>query len=116
MMINEFRKSVRYSDFLPATIIVDKLDNQHSHVPLAGRIINISHAGACVLLPKIMFDQHDVSANLQIHIQNSGTGSLKVSARPVWLNTLYLDDAKIFKVGINFTEKLDNSDLKSINI
>ncbi len=124
-MAAELRRSSRYNDFLPITLFVDGDNHQQKLAgPLSGRIVNISNHGACLLMPHVMIDnfhifhstREDTSSSLQIKIQNpEDSETMKIAARPVWFNSMKLDDMKVFRIGVDFIDSLGRNDLRKID-
>lgn len=118
----ESRRLPRNSVYLPVSVSVDNLERQVKGV-ISGRILDITNHGACMLLTTDIIDnfhcfhsfENNNSASLQLAVQNGSNGPLKLTARPVWFETIQLEDAKIFKIGINFISTLDNNDLSRIS-
>ena len=122
-MISDLRRSKRYADFLPISLTVRRGRQQISG-PYSARITDISHHGACLLLTKVMKDsfhvfhstREDDAQALQLVFRISGDAEdITVDARPVWLDSTQMDDMKVFKMGVDFIEKLDVSSLKVLS-
>jgi len=118
------RRSPRYADFLPITVSVgSRADSKRLSGPFSARIVDISNHGACLLLTQVMMhsfhifhstrEDDDNCLHLHIRLQNHGTS--EIAARPVWLNTVQLEDIKVFKMGVEFISVLDNELLLTIN-
>jgi len=125
MNSEELRRSHRYTDFLPISITVRKdVDLSQIAGPLSARIIDVSNHGACLLLTQIMIQSYhvfhstreDESAVLALNITlPSYPDPIEILSRPVWLNSTKLDDIKVFKMGVDFDNKIDNNLLLFIN-
>jgi len=122
--MTEYRKFSRYSVFLPVSVSVDKKNPPKVAGTVSGRILNLSRYGACVLLSRAMidhfhffhsFEQND-PADLQLYIQTGDNGTLKIPGRPVWFETVDLDNGKIFKIGIMFHNGIEKGILEKISI
>jgi len=122
-MNSDLRRSQRYTDFLPISVIVNR-GQQKISGPYSARITDISHHGACLLLTRVMLDsfhifhstREDDSQTLQLIVSiNRDIEDITVNARPIWLDSTQMDDIKVFKMGVDFTEKLDDYRLKELN-
>lgn len=125
MNSEELRRSPRYTDFLPIGVTVLKSDD-HSRVagPLSARIVDISNHGACLMLTQVMDqsfhifhstreDESDVLA-LNITIP-SLPDPVEILSLPVWMNSTKMEDIKVFKMGVEFTDSIDDNTLNAIN-
>lgn len=125
MNSEELRRSHRYADFLPISITVRKIDDNSLEAgPLAARIIDVSNHGACLLMPQVMVHSYhifhstreDESVVLVLHITlSSHPEPIEIKSKPVWLNATKLNDIKVFKMGVDFTDKIDTKLMQKIN-
>lgn len=122
-MNSELRRSPRYTDFLPISLLVNRGRQQISG-PYSARVTDISYHGAQLLLTRVMMDsfhifhstREDDSQTLQLIFSISKDDEdITVSARPVWLDSTQMEDMKVFKMGVDFTEKLDDYKLKELS-
>lgn len=122
---DELRRSNRYTDFLPISVTVLSSDD-HSRIagPLSARVVDVSNHGACLLLTQVMDNsfhifhstREDESIVLALDIKlPSLPGPIEILTKPVWLNATKMDDIKVFKMGVDFIESLDDELLKTIN-
>lgn len=124
-MNTELRRSKRYADFLPISVSVRKNDNGSQVAgPFSARIVDLSSHGACLLLTQVMMQsfhifhstREDDLTDLVLHINiQSRPDTIEILAQPVWLNAAKLDDIKVFKMGVDFVNNLDDDLLQSIN-
>jgi len=124
-MSTELRRSPRYIDFLPISISVHREDEGTQIAgPFSARILDLSNHGSCLLLTQVMMQsfhifhstREDDLANLILHINIPGQpDTLEIPAQPIWLNATKLDDIKVFKMGVNFLNSLNENTLQSIN-
>lgn len=125
MNSEELRRSHRYTDFLPIAVTVMKSDDKSQVAgPLSARIIDVSNHGACLLLTQIM-DQsfhifhstrEDESVVLALDIKiPSQPEPIEILSLPVWMNSMKMDDIKVFKMGVDFLSNIDNEQLQIIN-
>ena len=60
-MITDLRRSKRYNDFLAVSVLARNEENGAKEVgPFAGRIINISKNGVCLLMSLGVLDSYNV--------------------------------------------------------
>ena len=121
----ELRRSPRYADFIPITVSVVNEGNDTALTgPFSARIVDVSIHGACLLLTQVMMQsfhifhstREDDTSILKLHIRFSqGSDSMDLSARPVWLDSVKMEDIKVFKMGVDFNIPLDNDRLHKIN-
>ncbi len=124
-MSAELRRSQRYEDFLPISVTVRKNDTGSQVAgPFSARIVDLSTHGAGLLLTQVMMQsfhifhstREDELTDLVIHIKTQSTqNTIEILAQPVWLNAAKLDDIKVFKMGVDFINNIDNDLLQSIN-
>ena len=125
MKSEELRRSNRYTEFLPITVTARANNNKQLVAgPLSARIVNVSSHGACLLLTKVMIQSYhffhstreDESVELVLHITlPSHPEPIEIISKPVWLNASKLNDIKGFKMGVDFTSKIDNRLMQTIN-
>lgn len=111
-MITEMRRSRRYNDFIAISIIAHNgVRGTTKTSPLAGRIINISKHGACLLLSRVVSKSyhlfHSTRQNDSSFLEIKGTiqqqpEKFKIPARPVWLEAFNVDDIEAFNMGVEF--------------
>jgi hypothetical protein len=111
-MITELRRSRRNSDFLPLKVTTrDGVDNSVKAGPFSGRILNLSHHGACLLMSQVIIGAFHVfystlendSFYLLLEIPIPPTMELHtINARPVWLDSYRRDSVRAFKMGVDF--------------
>jgi hypothetical protein len=124
-MNTELRRSPRYADFLPISLSACRNDNgKHVAGPLSARILDLSNHGSCLLLTQVMIQsfhifhstREDDFIDLILHIELPGQkDTLEIPTKPIWLNATKLDDIKVFKMGVNFLERIDENLLQNIN-
>ena len=60
--------------------------------------------------------REDDLTDLVLHINiQSRPDTIEILAQPVWLNATKLDDIKVFKMGVDFVNNIDDDLLQSIN-
>ena len=111
-MNTELRRSKRYDDFLAVSVIARNRTNGNREVgPFAGRIINISRHGVCLLMSLGVLDSYNVyrstHKNDSMHLEIQGsipyeTDNFTLSARSIWMDPFVLDDIRAFKMGVHF--------------
>jgi len=111
-MNTDLRRSKRYNDFIAVSVLARNQVNGNSEAgPFAGRIINISRHGACLLIPLGALESYDVYRSTcekdsrQLEIRGSlppGMDKFILAARPIWLDPFVLDDIRAFKMGVDF--------------
>lgn len=124
-MTIEKRRSVRYADFMPITVsVIEDRDKSRIAGPFSARIIDISNHGVCLLMTHVMMHsfhifhstREDESTQLQLHLPLAHEhDAIELVSRPVWLNTVKIEDIRVFKMGIEFSSPLDNETLQKIN-
>ena len=123
-MINEARRSQRYTGFLPIGVMaLDIHENGVLAGPFSGRIINISRHGACLLMSQIMVNSfhlfHSIKEDdnsciqLTINIQPE-TLNCKISGQPVWMDIFREGDIRAFKIGVEFMDDVDNEEMLNL--
>lgn len=121
----ELRRSPRYADFLPISISVCRNDGEAQIAgPFSARILDLSNHGSCLLLTQVMMQsfhifhstREDDLAYLVLHISlPEQPDTIKIPAQPIWLNATRLNDIKVFKIGVNFVNSIDENLLQNIN-
>lgn len=122
---DDHRRSQRYTDFLPLSVSVRKHDDDSLvSGPFSARIVDISNHGACLIMTKVMMQsfhifhstREDDSVNIILQIDlPTQKDSIKLAAQPVWLNATKLEDRKVFKMGVDFLETINQELLKTIS-
>jgi len=117
-MNTELRRSKRYNDFLAVTVIARNRENGTKEVgPFAGRIVNISKHGTCLLMSLGVLDSYNVyrstykNNSLHLEIQGSmpsGMENFTLSGSPVWMDPFVIDDIRAFKMGVDFISSKDS--------
>ena len=125
MNSEELRRSHRYTDFLPISISVrNNDDGSQTAGPFSARIIDVSNHGACLLLNQVMMNSYhifhstreDKQADLVLKLNlQSEPEPVEIMAKPIWLNAAKIDDLKVFKMGVDFLDKIDTDLLHAIN-
>ena len=124
-MNTELRRSPRYADFLPISISACRNDNSSQVAgPFSARILDLSNHGSCLLLTQVMMQSfhifHSTRENdlidLVLYIDlPAQTDTIEIPSKPIWLNATKLDDIKVFKMGVNFLDGIDEHLLRKIN-
>jgi len=124
-MNTELRRSPRYIDFLPISLSACRNDDSKQVAgPFSARILDLSNHGSCLLLTQVMMQsfhifhstRDDDFIDLVLHINlPAQQETLEIFAKPIWLNATKLDDIKVFKMGVNFLERIDENLLQNIN-
>lgn len=125
MCAQELRRSHRYDDFLPISVIIRRSDDYSSIAgPLSARIIDVSNHGACLVLTQVIVQSYHVfqstkqnkSVILGLTIMlPSDDSPIEIRCKPVWMSSTTLDDIRIFKMGVDFTSAIDDELMLSIN-
>jgi len=111
-MTTEYRRSKRFTDFIPVSVYVMRKDRDETVAgPFAATIVDICSYGACLLMSNMTSKsfhiyhstRKDDSAYLHIRIESPKTleGSF-LDARPVWLNTFQREDFRERMIGVEF--------------
>jgi hypothetical protein len=116
-MNTDLRKSKRYNDFIAVSVQSRHNTSGKREVgPFAGRIINISRHGACLLMSLGVLDSYNVYRstykNDELHLEIQGSvppdiSKFNLSGRPVWLDPFVLDEIRAFKMGVEFISQED---------
>ncbi|HER63338.1 MAG TPA: hypothetical protein ENO11_05110 [Desulfobacteraceae bacterium] len=124
-MSSELRRSNRLTDFLPISVFIrNNIDDSQVTGPFSARIVDVSNHGACLLMTQVMMQsfhifhstREDESIDLVLHIKAPATAEpIDIKAKPVWLNAAKMDDIKVFKMGVDFVNTIDNDLLRTIN-
>jgi Tfp pilus assembly protein PilZ len=111
-MNTDLRRSKRYADFLPISVIaVPGGENGEAVGPFSGRIIDISRHGACLLMTQVLQRNYHVyhttmdneESILELHINiPPELRNLVIPCRPVWINPFQIEEIKAFRLGVNF--------------
>lgn len=117
-MNTDLRRSRRYNDFIAVSVLArNDLKSEKKVGPFAGRIINISRHGACLLLSLGLLDSYDVyrktreTEDMFLEIEGAippGLEKFLLSGQPVWMDPVILDDIRAFKMGVEFLTSSDN--------
>ena len=123
-MTVEHRRSARITDFLPLEVHVLKKDNaQVLAGPFAGRIIDISMHGACLLMSQVFRDgfhlfhttrDNDAALLRLTFNQPPDLAGLSLIAVPIWMDLYRLREISAFKMGVNFTENPEAQQMKEL--
>lgn len=123
-MSTDSRRSPRLIDFLPLEVwVIRAVDNHPLAGPFAGRIIDVSHHGACLLMTQVL-QQHvhvfhttyttdGLILQLRINLQPEFS-NCQLTARPVWLSTVQQRTILAFKMGIEFTADPDKEQMQEL--
>lgn len=116
-MNTDLRRSRRFTDFLAVSVHACKDANGDRKIgPFAGRIINISRHGVCLLMSLGILDSYDLFRstykNDSLHLEIQGSlpvdiDTFSLSGRPVWMDPFVLDDIRAFKMGVDFISHAD---------
>ena len=123
-MTVEHRRSARITDFLPLEVHVLKKDNaQVLAGPFAGRIIDISRHGACLLMSQVFRDgfhlfhttrDNDAALLRLTFNQPPDLAGLSLIAVPIWMDLYRLREISAFKMGVNFLENPEAQQMKEL--
>ena len=123
-MTVEHRRSARITDFLPLEVHVLKKGNaQVLAGPFAGRIIDISMHGACLLMSQVFRDgfhlfhttrDNDAALLRLTFNQPPDLAGLSLIAVPIWMDLYRLREISAFKMGVNFTENPEAQQMKEL--
>ena len=123
-MNTELRRSKRYKDFLAISVIARNGVNGNKEVgPFAGRIINISKHGACLLMSLGVLESYNVyrltCKNDSMHLEIQGSlpshrSNFILSGNPVWMDPIVIDDIRAFKMGVDFISSKDTEQSNDI--
>ncbi len=109
----DLRRSHRNVEYLPIGVnIIHGMDGSVLAGPYSGRIIDFSNHGACLLMTQVIMDRYHVfhttkeddSNLLQLVIPDpSGEeDAFQLNARPVWITPFQQQEARAFRLGIEF--------------
>lgn len=114
IMSVDSRRSPRLTDYLPLEVYVVQVpDDTRIAGPFAGRIIDVSMHGACLLMSQVMQDTFHVfhstrekdARGLQLCISLlPDLEHCQLHARPVWLDVFQQGEIRAFKMGVEYTE------------
>ena len=106
-MNTDLRRSKRYADFLPISVIaLPGGDKTKSVGPFSGRIIDISKHGACLLMTQVLQKTYHVyhttekneASILELHINiPPELQNICISCRPVWLKPFQIEVMLVFQ-------------------
>lgn len=121
----DHRRSQRYTDFLPLSVSVRKQDDDSLvSGPFSARIVDISNHGACLIMTRVMMHsfhifhstREDDTVNIILQIDlPSQKDTIKLAAQPVWMDATKLEDVKVFKMGVDFLETINQDLLKTLS-
>jgi len=116
-MNTDLRRSKRYEEFLAVSVLArNRLNGGRESGPFAGRIVNISRHGACLLFSLGVLDTYNIYRStyrndaLQLEIQGSVPPHMikfNLAGRPVWMDPFVLDDIRAYKMGVEFLSEAD---------
>ena len=116
-MNTDLRRSQRHNDFLPVSVTACKRSDGKTEVgPFAGRIVNISKHGVCVLMSLGVLDSYNIYRatyqNDSLHLEINGklpqvVEEFSLSATPIWMDPFVIDDIRAFKMGVDFLSSTD---------
>ena len=120
-MSSDSRRSPRLIDYLPLEVrVIRAVDHHPLAGPYAGRIIDISTHGACLLMTQVLLQHVHVFHTprtteglvLQLDIVLDGEqNSYRLTARPIWLNEVKPRRIFAYKMGIEFTTDPDKEQM-----
>jgi hypothetical protein len=122
-MKKDVRKSERLSDFVPVDVFISHREYSQTEAgPFKGSIVDICHEGACLLMSHVQIDTshvyHSLKNNealfLELVIHAPPLTNLKISARPVWINTYESPDFQERMIGIEFINKNESENINSV--
>ncbi|WP_448874030.1 PilZ domain-containing protein [Desulfobulbus propionicus] len=123
-MSTDSRRSPRLIDYLPLEVrVLHGPDGRCLAGPFAGRIIDISRHGACLLMSQVMQNTFHVfhstresdEAVLQLSINLSPDDpAYLLLARPVWLALFAQEKIRAFKMGVEFTEDPEKQTMRRL--
>lgn len=118
------RRSRRIIDYLPIEVHAAGKKNARCVAgPFSGRIIDISHHGACLLMTQVLRNGFHVfystrennSLLLQLTIDRPpDLDRCTLSAYPVWIDFFQRQQIKAFKMGIEFTEDAERDRVQQL--
>lgn len=123
-MAIDLRRSTRNQDYLPIIVnAVDSADRTLLAGPFSSRIIDISSHGACLLMTQVFKQRYHVfhtamdhsSHRLELHIDlPSDQEHYTIIARPIWMDLFRQKEITAFKLGVEFTESLEDGKRREI--
>lgn len=123
-MITELRTTKRHLDYLPIRVTAgDGVSGKRITGQLSGRIIDISTAGACLLMTQIISNNYHIfhstrendSLYLQLHINlPPDIVDCTISARPIWMNLFRQHEIRAFKMGVEFLTNSEGNQIKQL--
>ncbi|MDD2462679.1 MAG: PilZ domain-containing protein [Desulfobulbus sp.] len=118
------RRSPRLTDYLPLEVhVVQTPDYKRIAGPFAGRIIDISIHGACLLMSQVMqksfhvFHSTRENGKRELELCLSLPPVLehcRLHARPVWLDLFQQGEIRAFKMGVAFSEDPDKKKMQEL--
>lgn len=123
-MSTDSRRSPRLIDYLPLEVrVIHAVDHKPLAGPFAGRIIDISIHGACLLMTQVLLQHVHVfhtprttdglMLQLAIDLETEQTHHL-LTARPVWLSAVRQRSILAFKMGVEFTTDPDMEQMQAL--
>lgn len=123
-MNTDLRRAKRFNDFIAVSVLAKNKEDGNKKVgPFAGRIVNISKHGACLLMSLGVLDSYDVYRstykNDEMHLEVEGKippglENFSLSGHPVWMDPFVLDDIRAFKMGVEFKAEADHEQSNEI--
>lgn len=123
-MSSDSRRSPRLIDYLPLEVrVIRAVDHHLLAGPFAGRIIDISIHGACLLMTQVLQQHVHVFHTprtteglvLQLDIDLDGEqGHYLLTARPIWLSAVRQHSILAYKMGIEFTTDPDKEQMREL--
>jgi len=120
----ESRRSQRILDYLPLEVhVVSKLDGRSLAGPFAGRIIDLSIHGACLLMSQVMRNSFHLFHStretddgvLQLTIDHPpDLDKCTLSAMPVWMGLVRQQEIRAFKLGVEFTGDPEDRQMREL--
>ncbi len=117
-MNTELRRSKRYNDFLAVSVLARNEENGTKEVgPFAGRIINISKNGVCLLMSLGVLDSYNVYRstykNDLLHLEIHGAipsrkENFAISGNPMWMDPIVIDDIRAYNMGVDLASSEDS--------
>ena len=123
-MSMDSRRSARLTDYLPLEVyLFQDADAPPLAGPFAGRIIDISSHGACLLMSQVMRNNFHVfhstresdALALQLRISlPPDIEQYRLNARPVWFDLFHRGEIRAFKMGVEFIEGPDKKKMREL--
>ncbi len=123
-MNTDLRRSKRYADFLPISVMaLPEGESTRSVGPFSGRIIDISRHGACLLMTQVLqknyhlyhTTQENEESILELHINiPPELRDLSIPSRPIWIKPFQIEDIKAFRLGVNFLVSPEGEEMQRL--